>query len=70
MIPDLLASARAASDRPFPTPPRRAGLAQLVEQRFCKPLVAGSNPATGTIYINGLDDNFWPSGTATKRRGS
>ena len=28
---------------------RRAGLAQLVEQRFCKPKVAGSNPASGTI---------------------
>ena len=26
-----------------------AGLAQLVEQRFCKPKVAGSIPATGTI---------------------
>src|SRR6185437_12013383 len=26
----------------------RAGLAQLVEQRFCKPKVAGSNPASGT----------------------
>jgi hypothetical protein len=25
-----------------------AGLAQLVEQRFCKPKVAGSIPATGT----------------------
>jgi hypothetical protein len=28
---------------------RRAGLAQLVEQRFCKPKVAGSNPASGTM---------------------
>jgi hypothetical protein len=27
-----------------------AGLAQLVEQRFCKPKVAGSNPASGTIF--------------------
>ena len=27
---------------------RSAGLAQLVEQRFCKPKVAGSIPATGT----------------------
>ena len=26
-----------------------AGLAQLVEQRFCKPKVAGSNPASGTV---------------------
>ena len=26
-----------------------AGLAQLVEQRFCKPKVAGSIPALGTI---------------------
>lgn len=28
-----------------------AGLAQLVEQRFCKPKVAGSNPATGTTFL-------------------
>jgi hypothetical protein len=28
-----------------------AGLAQLVEQRFCKPKVAGSIPALGTIYV-------------------
>ncbi len=28
-----------------------AGLAQLVEQRFCKPKVAGSIPATGTTRI-------------------
>lgn len=29
----------------------RAGLAQLVEQRFCKPKVAGSNPASGTTRL-------------------
>ena len=29
---------------------RSAGLAQLVEQRFCKPKVAGSIPATGTGF--------------------
>ena len=29
----------------------RAGLAQLVEQRFCKPKVAGSIPATGTTQF-------------------
>jgi hypothetical protein len=28
-----------------------AGLAQLVEQRFCKPKVAGSNPASGTAQL-------------------
>ena len=28
---------------------RAAGLAQLVEQRFCKPWVGGSSPSTGTI---------------------
>ncbi len=27
-----------------------AGLAQLVERWFCKPDVAGSNPAPGTIF--------------------
>jgi hypothetical protein len=27
---------------------RIAGLAQLVEQRFCKPLVGGSSPSAGT----------------------
>ena len=31
-----------------PNARRGAGLAQLVEQRFCKPKVAGSNPASGT----------------------
>ena len=30
----------------------RAGLAQLVEQRFCKPKVAGSNPASGTAHCS------------------
>jgi hypothetical protein len=29
----------------------RAGLAQMVEQRFCKPKVAGSIPATGTTPL-------------------
>ena len=37
----------------------RAGLAQMVEQRFCKPKVAGSIPATGTtdlsFFINVLE---------------
>jgi hypothetical protein len=28
----------------------RAGIAQLVEQGFCKPQVAGSIPAPGSIY--------------------
>ena len=28
---------------------QRAGLAQLVEQRFCKPKVTGSSPVSGTI---------------------
>ena len=37
----------------------RAGLAQLVEQRFCKPKVAGSNPASGTI----------PSGPTLRSKG-
>lgn len=27
----------------------KAGLAQLVEQWFCKPKVGGSSPSTGTI---------------------
>jgi threonine dehydratase len=31
-----------------------AGLAQLVEQRFCKPKVAGSNPASGTSVTRSL----------------
>jgi hypothetical protein len=36
---------------------RWAGLAQLVEQRFCKPKVAGSTPASGTTqnYLSGTD---------------
>jgi hypothetical protein len=31
-----------------------AGLAQLVEQRFCKPKVTGSNPVSGSL--NGVED--------------
>ena len=34
--------------------PISAGLAQLVEQRFCKPKVAGSIPAAGTIAMRRL----------------
>ena len=35
---------------PHRVPPhRRAGLAQLVEQRFCKPKVGGSSPSSGTM---------------------
>jgi hypothetical protein len=33
-----------------------AGLAQLVEQRFCKPKVGGSSPSTGTNLFNDLPD--------------
>ena len=28
-----------------------AGLAQLVEQRFCKPKVGGSSPSPGTTFL-------------------
>ena len=39
-----------------------AGLAQMVEQRFCKPKVAGSIPATGTtdlsFFINMLETDI------------
>ena len=28
-----------------------AGLAQLVEHRFCKPTVVGSSPITSSIYL-------------------
>ena len=31
---------------------RHADVAQLVEQRFCKPQVVGSNPIVGLSYIN------------------
>ena len=31
----------------------QAGLAQMVEQRFCKPFVVGSIPASGTKYGSG-----------------
>ena len=37
---------------------RVAGLAQLVEQRFCKPKVAGSNPASGTIATRRLSGDY------------
>ena len=73
--------AGGASVRHKPSP---AGLAQLVEQRFCKPKVAGSNPASGTgIYSytvsSGLQneptqerDSHWRSpnaGTAARAFG-
>src|SRR4030095_5833559 len=32
----------------------RAGIAQLVEQRFCKPLVVGSIPTAGTDDCTGI----------------
>ena len=38
----------------YPTP--RAGLAQLVEQRFCKPKVGGSSPSTGTMLKSHRED--------------
>src|SRR5258706_16018597 len=41
-----------------------AGLAQLVEQRFCKPKVAGSSPASGTI----LRATHASAGAAARRR--
>jgi hypothetical protein len=31
----------------------RAGVAQLVEHRFCKPVVVGSNPITSSILRRG-----------------
>ena len=34
--------------------PRYAGIAQLVEQWFCKPWVGGSNPLPGSTVINCL----------------
>lgn len=34
-----------------------AGLAQLVEQRFCKPWVGGSSPSAGTIsQVQGVSE--------------
>ena len=39
-----------------------AGVAQLVEQRFCKPSVAGSSPIASTIRsLDGFFDSFWGS---------
>ena len=40
---------RAPAARAIEGAETEAGLAQLVEQRFCKAKVAGSNPAAGTI---------------------
>src|SRR5438445_5695467 len=45
--PTPLRSLRGSSHKQ----PSAAGLAQLVEQRFCKPKVAGSSPASGTIHL-------------------
>lgn len=36
-----------------------AGIAQLVEQRFCKPLVGGSNPSLGTIFRRIMMRTVW-----------
>src|ERR1700736_17994 len=36
-----------------------AGLAQLVEQRFCKAKVAGSSPATGATLWPPMRDDGW-----------
>ena len=48
--PRISRKAKAGPSACFdPNAPLGAGLAQLVEQRFCKPKVAGSNPASGTI---------------------
>jgi hypothetical protein len=52
--------------------PAGAGVAQLVEQWFCKPQVGGSTPSAGTInsHIEGfntqnnemlLSENWWKS---------
>src|SRR6185437_858949 len=50
-----------------------AGLAQLVEQRFCKPKVAGSSPASGTsLRVQarfGLASPLSESCRAVARRG-
>ena len=46
---------RAPAARAIESPQTEAGLAQLVEQRFCKAKVAGSNPAAGT-NLPGRDD--------------
>ena len=43
--------------RILPSPPFYAPIAQLVEQRFCKPSVAGSSPAGRSIYM-GLLTNW------------
>ena len=48
---------------------RRAGLAQLVEQRFCKPRVGGSIPSAGTIdaFIGTNADPACASRTGARR---
>ncbi len=48
----LLWFAHGASSTPLKTQSSQdAGLAQLVEQRFCKPKVTGSIPVTGTTLL-------------------
>ena len=39
-------------DRYFLSLSQNASVAQLVEQRFCKPSVIGSNPVTGSFIEN------------------
>ena len=37
----------------------RAGVAQLVEQRFCKPQVVGSSPVSSSIFLKKSASNGW-----------
>ena len=51
-----------------------AGVAQLVEHRFCKPAVKGSSPfASFTLFLNIIDFYGgvpeWPKGTGCKPVG-
>lgn len=46
----------------------RAGIAQLAEQGFCKPQVAGSNPVPGSGSIK-CEPNIWQSGCAPRPKG-
>lgn len=48
----------------FRTDARRARVAQLVEHRFCKPVVVGSSPSASLTQVAGerIDSGRWQSG--------
>ena len=47
-----------------------ASVAQLAEQRFCKPQVVGSSPSAGSIYVILSERSLWFGGIPERSKGS